>query len=246
MPPRLRRQMDALRSQTERLAVARRPGARPRAAHHAGPGLPRRRADPLHLHRQGRRAHRPLGRAAPAGVAGPALVPRRLRPRPPGLALLPRRPDQRAAHHRPEVPAARAARRGRALLRPGRHPPDAAAVRRPRGPRRRPDGRRGGRRPLGDGRPGRPGDCRPGDERRHARLADDRARATSTPTSPSSPRRSWPRRSRGWVPGSLDAKRSREVRSLGDGVGQTEARYRMGYQVSTRQRSTHAGVTRVP
>ena len=93
MPPRLRRRMDAVRSQTDNAGLGRRPGHRPGRAHHAGPGVPRRRAGGLRLHRPRGRADRAPGRAAAAGVAGPPLVPRRLRPRPPGLALVPARPD---------------------------------------------------------------------------------------------------------------------------------------------------------
>ena len=40
MPPRLRRRMDAVRSQTDNLVVGRGTGDGPRRAHHAGPGLP--------------------------------------------------------------------------------------------------------------------------------------------------------------------------------------------------------------
>ena len=107
-----------------------------------------------------RRPHRALGGAAAAGLARPALVPRRLRPRPPGLALVPARPDQRAWTTGQTLPAARAARRGCADVRPVRHPADAAAVRRARGARRRPDGRRRRSPAAGAPCPGRPaGPC---------------------------------------------------------------------------------------
>ena len=128
-----------------------------------------------------------------------------------------------AAHERPDLPPARAARRGRALLRPGRDPPDAAAVRRARGPRRRPDGRRGVRRALGS-RLRRAGPGRPGDERRHPGLADVHAREH---------RRRLRRRvtagagrggRRGRVRGSLGRCLSRELRSREYGLGHTEAR----------------------
>ena len=121
MPPRLRRQMDAIRSQTENLPWRGGPDARRRTAHHPGAGLPRRRAAEVHLRRPRGRSHGPLGRTAPSRHGRPALVPRRLRPRPSGLALLPRRPDERPADDGPEVPAARASCRGRTCrsCRPG-------------------------------------------------------------------------------------------------------------------------------
>ena len=109
-------------------SVGRGPDGRCRRTHHAGAGLPRRRAAEVRLHRARRQAHPSLGRAAPAGVAGPPLVPRRLRPRPAGLALLPARPDPQAGGHRAALPSARPPRRGRADVRAVRHPADAAAL----------------------------------------------------------------------------------------------------------------------
>ena len=134
MPPRLRRQMDAV-SLADR--DARPVGGRPdRRRRRCSPRWPRPAATTSwsRFGYTAREAEPTDRRVEPHRlvVARPPLVPRRLRPRPPGLALLPRRPDRRAAHHRPAVPAARAARRRRAHLRPGGHPPDAAAVRRPR------------------------------------------------------------------------------------------------------------------
>ena len=100
MPPRLRRRMDALRSQTDGGPWSGGPVDRRRRADHPGAGLPRRRAADLRLPARDAEPDAPPGRAAPAGVARPALVPRRLRPRPPGLALLPGRPDHRPGAHR--------------------------------------------------------------------------------------------------------------------------------------------------
>ena len=107
-------------------------GLRRRGAHHPRPGLPRQRAAPLRLHRARGRGDPPPGRAAAPGLARTPVVPRRLGPRPDGLAQLPPRPDRRPGAHRAAVPAARAAGRGRARLRAAGHPPDAPAVRRTR------------------------------------------------------------------------------------------------------------------
>ena len=155
MPPRLRRQMDALRSQTENFAWGGGPTVDATVLTTLAQAC--RDDEPLTFGytARGARAHRPPGRAAPAGLARSPVVPRRLRPRPPGLALLPCRPDLRAGHHRAAVPAARAAGRGRPQLRAGRHPPDAAAVRRPRADRDRAGRGRPGGRPLGERRAGR-------------------------------------------------------------------------------------------
>ena len=57
----------------------------------AGDVLPARRACPVHLPRRRRPHQRATCRTASAGVARPALVPRRLRPRPRRLADVPRR-----------------------------------------------------------------------------------------------------------------------------------------------------------
>ena len=155
MPPRLRRQMDAIRSQTENLPW--RGGPELDASLLATLAQACRDDEPIrftYTAAQGRREpDRPLGRAAPAGHPRPPLVPRRLRPRPPGLALVPGRPDQRSPDDGPAVPAARPARRGRAVVRAGGHQADAAAVRRAgpdRGAGRRTSRRRsatGARRP---------------------------------------------------------------------------------------------------
>ena len=135
------------------------------------------------------------------------------------------------------VPAARAARRGRAVLRPGRHPPDAAAVRRPGAcstPTRTDVAAVVGRWGTVVREPTAAAVLEMNVD--SPRVAGVGARRASTPTSPSSPRRSWSRRSRGRPPGSLDPYRSPEVRSRDRGLGHTEARYRMGYQGSTTQR----------
>ena len=149
MPPRLRRQMDALRSQTENFVWGDGPTVDATVLTTLAQAC--RDDEPLAFGYTARGAEtdRPPGRAAPARLAGTAVVPRRLRPRPPGLALVPRRPDVRPGHHRPAVPPARAARRGRPELRAGRDPRDAPAVRRTgaRGDRARGGGPRG--RPLG-------------------------------------------------------------------------------------------------
>ena len=82
MPPRLRRQMDALR--VRRPSGCRGAAARPSTPallSHAGAGLPRRRADPLHLHRP-RGASRPTAgssrtgwcRWAAAGTSSPTTA----------------------------------------------------------------------------------------------------------------------------------------------------------------------------
>ena len=94
--------------------------------------------EPLDLRLRGarRRGHPPPRRAAPPGLARAPLVPRRLRPRPPGLALVPRRPGLGPAttgqRFRPrELPG------GDALaFVAGRLPPHPAALRRPRAGRR--------------------------------------------------------------------------------------------------------------
>src|SRR5690606_22500345 len=65
----------------------------------------------------------PARRAAAAGVAGPPLVPRRLRPHPARLAQLPGRPDRRTPPDRRPLPAAHAARGGRRRVRAGVHRP---------------------------------------------------------------------------------------------------------------------------
>ncbi len=149
MPPRLRRRMDALRSQTDNHVWG--GGPTVDAAVLTTLAQACRDDEPLtlRLHRPRRRAHRPPRRAAPAGLARPPLVPRGLRPRPPGLALLPGRPDLRPGHHRPALPPARAARGGRRRVRAGRHPPDPPEVRRPRAARGRRRDRGAGGGPVG-------------------------------------------------------------------------------------------------
>ena len=95
MPPRLRRQMDALRSQTDGVPWAGGPALD--AATLTALAQACRDDEPVafdYTARDGVRLAAP-GRAAPAGLARPALVPRRLRPRPAGLALVPARPDRR-------------------------------------------------------------------------------------------------------------------------------------------------------
>ena len=91
------------------------PAARGRrdGADRARAGVPRRRAGRVRLHHARRHGLAAPGRAPPPGLARAALVPRRLGPRPPGLALLPGRPGVRGDAERAAVPAARAPRRGR-------------------------------------------------------------------------------------------------------------------------------------
>ena len=157
MPPRLRRRMDALQSATV-------------AAPSYGPSVDAMTLTTIaqgcrddetlrfgYTAREGE-ATQAARRAAPAGVARAAVVPRRLRPRPAGLAVLPRRPDGHPRAHRHPLPRPRAARRRRARLRAGRHQVDAAGLRRPRPLRRARRGRGAGVRPLVDrtARPRRP------------------------------------------------------------------------------------------
>ena len=110
MPPRLRRRMDALQSYTV-------PGVRCAARTVDAAALTTlaqacrddERA-PVRLHGARGRADEAARRAAPAGLARPPLVPRRLGPRPRRLAQLPGRPDPRrqptGARFRPrELPA---------------------------------------------------------------------------------------------------------------------------------------------
>ena len=189
MPPRLRRQMDALRSQTERLPWSGGPAVDADAAHHAGAGLPRRRAAALHLHRKGQRADRALGRAAPDGLASAA-----------------------AGTSSPTTATARTGAPSASTGSASHAPPASGSGRASCPPRTRsPSSRRAsagcrsgttcacvldatveqvaaGGRPLGPGqRDRRPGG--PRDERRLARLAADGAGQRRAPTSPSSRRR---------------------------------------------------------
>ena len=106
MPPRLRRQMDAVASQTES------PGPWEGAPVFDAAVLTTlaqacRDSELLRFDYAAREAERdpPPGRAAPAGLARPPVVPRRVGPRPDGLAQLPPRPDLR----RPSRPASASA-----------------------------------------------------------------------------------------------------------------------------------------
>ena len=152
MPPRLRRRMDALRSQTDGVPWGGGPVID--AAVLTVLAQASRDDELLTFGYQARdaRADAPAGRAAPARLARPALVPRRLRPRPSGLALVPGRPDQRSRGDRPAVPAARAAGRGRAGVRARRDQGGRPALRRTRAAGRRRRRGRGVRRSLGDHR----------------------------------------------------------------------------------------------
>ena len=152
MPPRLRRRMDAVRSQTDNLVWGGGPVMDPdvlttlaqacrddelvRFGYTARDADPtERRVEPLRLVSLGRRWY---------------------------LVAYDRdRQDWRSfrldrisdvGDDRPALPSPRAAGRGRADLRAVRHPPDAAAVRRPGARRRRRRGGGPGRRSLGDGR----------------------------------------------------------------------------------------------
>ncbi len=155
MPPRLRRQMDALRSQTERLPWSGGPALDPALLSTLAQAC--RDSEPIHFTYTARGAEPTDRWVEPHRMVS---MGRRWylvaydRDRQDWRSF---RVDriERAPHQRPDLPAAGAARRRRALLRPGRDPPDAAAVRRPPGPRRRPDGRRGVRRPVGRRSPGR-------------------------------------------------------------------------------------------
>ncbi len=65
-----------------------------------------------------RRGAAPPRRAPPAVTVGRKLVPARLRPRPPGLALVPARPAARPRRHPGGLPASRHPRRRRRGVRP--------------------------------------------------------------------------------------------------------------------------------
>ena len=177
MPPRLRRQMDALRSQTERLrrGAAARPST-PTRADHAGPGLPRRRAGHTSATPPGTPSRPTAGssrtgwsRSAGAGTSSPTTatartgarfrVDRISEPRTTGQRFRPR-----------ELPAedALSLRAGRASAGcPSGTPSACASATAPEVVAAR-------GRPLGHGRAGR-GRLRAGDERRLPRLADDGA-----------------------------------------------------------------------
>ena len=106
LPAHLRRRVSALGSAT--IAPAgRRPDRRPAAPDRDRRRLPRLRVPALRLPQPRRHRQPPRGRAARARQPRPALVPRRLGPRPRGLAHLPRRPA-RAAGRRPACASRRA------------------------------------------------------------------------------------------------------------------------------------------
>ena len=161
MPPRLRRQMDAVASQTDAPGPWEgAPVVDATVLTTLGAGLPRQRAAALRLRRARGRGEPPPGRAAAPRLPRPPVVPRRLGPRPDGLAQLPAGPGHRPRAHRPALPPARAAGRRRARVRAAGHPPDAPAPRRtrPAGDAGRGPRRAGG--PLGDRERGRrPGAC---------------------------------------------------------------------------------------
>ena len=111
LPKRLSGRVDALQAHTVRVAGRRRGADVDGQA--AGPGRggrARPRGRPVRLLRPLRVGHRAPGRALPARQLGPALVPRRLRPRARRLAHLPLRPDERDPLGRPPLPRPRAAR----------------------------------------------------------------------------------------------------------------------------------------
>ena len=95
MPPRLRRRVDALASYTVPAVFGGRgPTIDAGRAGHARPGLPRRRAVRFGYRTRDGEAWS-VGRAAPAGLGRPPVVPRRLGPHPARLAQLPAGPDER-------------------------------------------------------------------------------------------------------------------------------------------------------
>ena len=105
MPPRLRRRMDAVRSQTDNLVWGGGPVMDPDVLTTLAQACRDDELVRFGYTAQGRRPDRAPGGADAAGVAGASVVPRRLRPRPPGLALVPARPDQRRGDDRPAVPS---------------------------------------------------------------------------------------------------------------------------------------------
>ena len=115
LPAHLRRRVAALGSATIALA-GRRADRRPAAPDDDRRRVPRLRAPALRLPQPRRHREPPRGRAALARQPRPALVPRRLGPRPRGLAHVPRRPARRArrrpacASRRAQLPAEDAAR----------------------------------------------------------------------------------------------------------------------------------------
>ena len=112
LPAHLRRRVAALGSATHRRSPSRRPDRRPAAPDRDRRRLPRPRVPALRLPQPRRRpAAAARGRAALARQPRPPLVPRRLGPRPRGLAHVPRRPARRGpALDRRALHAARAAR----------------------------------------------------------------------------------------------------------------------------------------
>ena len=245
MPPRLRRQMDALRSQTERLPWSGGPALDPALLSTLAQAC--RDSEPIHFTYTARDAEPTDRWVEPHRMVSMGRrwylvaydrdrqdwrsfrVDRIGEPRTSGQTFRPRELPAEDALSFVQAGIRRMPQRYAVRVVLDADPTDVAAF-----VGRWADGLRGA------------GAGRPGDERRHPGLADVHARE---------PRRRLRRRvpagagrggRAGRVPGSLGPYRSRELRSLGDGLGHTEARYRMGYQVSTMQRSTHAGVTRVP
>ena len=151
MPPRLRRQMDALRSQTERLPWSGGPALDPALLSTLAQAC--RDSEPIHFTYTARGAEPTDRWVEPHRMVSMGRrwylvaydrdrqdwrsfrVDRISEPRTSGQTFRPR-----------ELPAEDAL----SFVQAG-HPPDAAAVRRTRGPRRRPGGGRRGRRPLGRG-----------------------------------------------------------------------------------------------
>ena len=120
LPAHLRRRVSALGSATVAPA-GRRADRRPAAPDRDRRRLPRLRVPAVRLPQPRRRRDPPRGRAARARELRPALVPRRLGPRPRGLAHVPRRPARRPASIGRSLHAAQAAREGRCRVRRAEH-----------------------------------------------------------------------------------------------------------------------------